>query len=261
MTAALVTPATLTLSALPGVPEVRSGDDLAALVLQACRDGGWELRDDDCIALAQKIVSKSEGRVRFLDEVVPSPEAVNLAGRVQKDARLVELVLGESARVIRAVPHVLIVEHRLGHVLANAGIDQSNVPAADGRERALLLPFDPDASARRIALGILEKTGKRVAVLVNDSFGRAWRQGVCGTAIGVFGLPALVDRRGQLDREGRAMQVTVVAMADEIAAAASLLMGQVDEGRPVVCLRGLEVDHAQGGMAAVHRPAATDLFR
>jgi coenzyme F420-0:L-glutamate ligase/coenzyme F420-1:gamma-L-glutamate ligase len=256
-----ITRASLSLTALAGVPEVRAGDDLAAVVLEACARGGWDLADDDCVALAQKIVSKAEGRAVLLDEVEPSPEARELAGRVAKDPRLVELVLRESVRVVRAVPHVLIVEHRLGHVLANAGIDQSNVPSADGRERALLLPVDPDRSARALAEAIRERTGKRVAVLVNDSFGRPWRQGVCGTAIGVFGVPAVVDRRGQLDREGRAMQVTVVALADEIAAAASLLMGQVDEGRPIVCLRGLRVDHAHGGMSAIHRPSATDLFR
>ena len=253
--------ARLVLQALDGVPEVLPGTDLAALVLDACAASGWTLRAGDCIAVAQKIVSKAEGRFVFVDEVRPGARALELAATCRKDPRLVELVLAESVDVVRAVPGVLITEHRLGHVMANAGVDQSNVPELDGRERALLLPRDPDASARELAGAIAGRAGVDVSVLVNDSFGRPWREGVCGTAIGVYGLPALRDRRGAPDREGRPMQVTQVALADEIAAAASALMGQADEGRPVVAIRGLAFDPSAAGVRAVFRPRAQDLFR
>lgn len=255
--------ACLLLEAPHGVPEVARGCDLAGLVLQACVRIGWAIADGDCFVLAQKIVSKAEGRDVRLDEVLPGARALALAEVVGKDARLVELVLRESVRVVRAAPGLLITEHRLGHVLANAGVDQSNVPGADG-ERALLLPEDPDRSARAIARSIAQRCGVRVAVLINDSFGRVWREGVCGTAIGVYGRPAVIDRRGVADRNGRALQVTRIGHADEVAAAASLLMGQADKGRPLVCVRGLGFDAGeagQAGMAPVHRPAQMDLFR
>lgn len=251
----------LVLQALDGVPEVLPGTDLAALVLDACAASGWTLQAGDCVALAQKIVSKAEGRFVFVDEVRPGARALELAAVCRKDPRLVELVLSESVDVVRAVPGVLITEHRLGHVMANAGVDQSNVPAHDGRERALLLPRDPDASALSLARALADRCGVDVSVLINDSFGRPWREGVCGTAIGVYGLPALRDRRGAPDREGRPMQVTQVALADEIAAAASALMGQADEGRPVVAIRGLAFDPSAAGVRAVFRPRAQDLFR
>jgi len=253
--------ARLELQALDAIPEVVPGTDLAVLVIDACAASGWALRAGDCIALAQKIVSKSEGRFVFLDEVRPGARALELAATCRKDPRLVELVLAESVEVVRAVPGVLITEHRLGHVMANAGVDQSNVPSLDGRERALMLPLDPDASARALAQAIAARAGVAVSVLINDSFGRPWREGVCGTAIGAWGLPALVDRRGAPDREGRPMQVTQVALADEVAAAASALMGQTDEGRPVVAIRGLPFDASAAGMRAVFRARAQDLFR
>ncbi len=253
--------ASLRMQALAGIPEVLPGIDLATLVLDACAASDWRPQAGDCFVLAQKIVSKSEGRIVPLDEADPSPRARMLADRCRMDPRVVELVLRESVAVVRAAPGVLIVEHRLGHVMANAGVDQSNVPAHDGRACALLLPVDPDASARRIALAITERAGVPVSVLVNDSFGRPWRQGVCGTALGVFGLPALRDRRGEPDRQGRPLQGTLVAVADEVAAAASLLMGQADEGRPVVAIRGLRFEPTAGGIATVFRPRDQDLFR
>jgi len=252
---------TLSLMAPATLPEVPVGCDLAGLVIDACIASAWTITDGDCFVFAQKIVSKAEGRYVCLDEVKPGPKAIELAIATAKDARLVELILAESRRVVRALPGLLITEHRLGHILANAGIDQSNVPDDNGRERALLLPQDPDQSASGIARDLLTRTGCRVGVLINDSFGRPWRQGVCGTAIGVYGLPALVDKRGTVDREGRIMQATLIAVADEVAAAASILMGQADEGRPLVCIRGLHTDWTQAGMQTIHRPAQTDLFR
>lgn len=174
---------------------------------------------------------------------------------------MVELMLRESREVLRASPGVIVVEHSLGFVMANAGIDQSNVPGADGEEVALLLPADPDASARRLQQGLQVACGVEIGVLINDSFGRAWRNGVAGVAIGVAGIPALVDMRGRKDREGRPLRVTEVAAADELAAAASLLMGQADEGCPAVLARGFPYARRAGSAAELVRPRAEDLFR
>ncbi|MCW5668698.1 MAG: coenzyme F420-0:L-glutamate ligase [Hydrogenophaga sp.] len=253
--------ARLHLVAPQGLPEVREGDDLVELVLHACREVAWSWCPGDCVVLAQKVVSKAEGRRVALGSVTPSPPALELAGTTGKDPRLLELVLRESVRVVRAVRGLVITQHRLGHVFANAGVDQSNVPSEAGDECALLLPQDPDASARAIADGLRERLGFDVSVLIVDSFGRPWREGVCGTAIGVYGLPAVIDRRGKTDREGRPLQVTLVAHADEVAAAASLLMGQADEGRPLVLIRGLPFDGEAAGIGALHRTSAQDLFR
>ncbi|WP_048440302.1 coenzyme F420-0:L-glutamate ligase [Caenimonas sp. SL110] len=251
----------LQLIAPGGLPEVRQGDDLAALVLGGCTQADWTIRSGDCFVLAQKVVSKAQGRAVALATITPSQEALSLAQTTGKDPRMMELVLRESVRVVRAVRGLVITQHRLGHVFANSGVDQSNVPAADGQECALLLPLDPDASAKAIALSLKERTGCDVSVLIIDSFGRPWREGVCGMAIGAYGLPAVIDKRGRPDREGRALQMTVIGHADEVAAAASLLMGQADEGRPLVCMRGLAFDPAAAGIAAIHRSPATDLFR
>ncbi len=256
--------AALTLWAVPDFPEVRAGDDLAALLLERLRESSWTLRDADVVVLAQKVVSKAEGRRVNLAEIVPSQRALALAEQVQKDPRLVELILSESKRVVRAAKDVLIVEHRLGFIMANAGIDQSNVGTGSDRERdeyALLLPLDPDASAARVRAALEAGTGRAVGVIINDSFGRPWRVGTVGVAIGVAGWPATLDLRGRPDRYGRALRVTVVGHADEIAAAASLLMGQSDEGRPVVVLRGLAAGAAVSDARALLRPPAEDLFR
>jgi len=254
----------LTLSALPDFPEVRAGDDLAALLLERLGASCWTLRDSDVVVLAQKIVSKAEGRHVNLADVVPSARALALAEHVHKDPRLVELILSESNRIVRAAKDVLIVEHRLGFIMANAGIDQSNVGAGEGgegAEYALLLPFDPDASAARVRAALELHTGRAVGVIINDSFGRPWRMGTVGVAIGVAGWPATLDLRGRPDRYGRALRVTVVGHADEIAAAASLLMGQSNEGRPVVVLRGLNAGAAPSEARSLLRPVAEDLFR
>lgn len=251
----------LTLVALPGIPEVERGTQLAALLCSAVERAGKTLESGDVLVVAQKIVSKAEGRSVRLAEVTPSARALELAHIVEKDPRLVELMLRESRAVLRAKPGVLIVEHRLGFVMAGAGIDQSNVPGATGEETALLLPEDPDRSARRIQEGVRNACGAEVGIVINDSFGRAWRNGVTGVAVGVAGIPALVDLRGRPDREGRPLRVTQVAAADELAAAASLLMGQSDEGCPVVLARGFPYARRASSIGELIRPRAEDMFR
>jgi coenzyme F420-0:L-glutamate ligase / coenzyme F420-1:gamma-L-glutamate ligase len=249
----------LELVALAGMPMVREGDDIAALIIAAL--DRRELRDGDVLVVAQKIVSKAEGRTVDLATVEPSAEAVELAREVGKDPRLVEAVLRESTRVVRSRPNLIIVQHRLGFVMANAGVDQSNVAPADGVHRVLLLPRDPDASAEALRARLAEVSGVRVAVIINDSFGRAWRRGTCGIAIGAAGLPALIDLRGRPDLFGRTLEVSIIGFADEIAAAASLLMGQADEARPVVLVRGLDWSLPPTNAHELVRPENEDLFR
>jgi coenzyme F420-0:L-glutamate ligase / coenzyme F420-1:gamma-L-glutamate ligase len=251
----------LTLTALDGVPTIRADHDLVAVIAAAIERSGIELRDDDVLVLAQKIVSKAEGRAVSLSSVTPSARARELAAQSNKDARLVELILRESAEVLRCRPGILIVVHRLGFVLANAGIDASNVEAADGQETVLLLPADPDASAANIRTRIRESLGVDVGIIINDSFGRAWRLGTIGTAIGIAGLPGLLDLRRSPDRSGRPLRVTEVGIADEAAAAASLLMGQAAEGRPIVHMRGFPYALRPGTAAELIRPKRMDLFR
>jgi coenzyme F420-0:L-glutamate ligase/coenzyme F420-1:gamma-L-glutamate ligase len=243
------------LLAVPGLPMVKAGDDLAALIRDRLT-GELALRKGDVLVLAQKIVSKAEGRLVEIATVKPSQRAIDLAAEVQKDPRLVELILSESVRVVRSRPNVLIVEHRLGFVMANAGIDQSNVAPQDGVERALLLPKDPDASAEALRA----KLGA-TALMIIDSFGRPWRRGTTGVAIGSAGLPAMLDLRGNPDLFGRTLMVTISAFADELAAAASLVMGQADEAQPVVLVRGLSWKLPATNAAELVRPPTEDLFR
>ena len=249
----------LRLIALPGIPEVTLGAALSELVLAAIVRTGMSLQAGDILVLAQKIVSKAEGRVVQLASVTPSERALDLAQKAGKDPRIVELMLRESRKVLRVKAGVIIVEHKLGFVMANAGIDQSNVPG--GNDAVLLLPEDPDASARKLRGELHERSGVHVGVLIIDSFGRAWRNGVTGTAIGVAGIPALVDLRGSDDREGRTLKVTQVAAADELAAAASLIMGQAGEGTPVVLVRGFPYARRESSINELLRPEAEDLFR
>jgi len=251
----------LTLTALPGIPEVAPGANLVELLCAAVERTGKSIESGDVLVLAQKIVSKAEGRLVRLAEVAPSSRALELARVVEKDPRLVELMLRESREVLRAKTGVLIVEHRLGFVMASAGIDQSNVAGAPGEEVALLLPKDPDASAQRIRHALFDRCKADVGVLINDSFGRAWRNGVTGVAVGVAGMPPLVDLRGLQDREGRSLRVTQVAAADELAAAASLLMGQADESYPAVLARGFPYARREGSVRELVRPRVEDLFR
>ena len=253
-------PRSLTLSALAGLPLVEPGDDLAALLTAALRRAQIAPRDKDVLIVAQKVVSKAEGRFVDLKAVVPSARAVALAQEVNKDARLVEVILSESSEIIRKRRDVLIVAHRLGFIMANAGVDQSNVDA-EGGEQVLLLPRDPDGSAAALKTRLDREFGVDLAVIVNDSFGRPWRMGVTGVALGVAGLPALRNMVGAPDLFGRKLRVTEIAVADEIAAAASLLMGQGAEGQPAVHLRGFDWDGAATPASTLLRPKEMDLFR
>ena len=256
--------AELRLIALPDFPRVVGGDDLAALTTEALARGALQLRPDDVLVFAQKVISKAEGRRVNLTEVTPSARALELAQTVQKDPRLVELILRESRRVVRSAKDVLIVEHRLGLVMANAGIDQSNTADPDSGEYALLLPEDPDASAARLRDRLRTLTGCEPAVVISDSFGRPWRIGTVGVAIGCAGFPATLDLRGQADLFGRPLRSTVVGHADEIASAASVLMGQASEARPVILVRGLASLASRAPAqpaAALIRPPQQDLFR
>ena len=253
--------AELRLVALPGFPRVAQDDDLAALTTAALTRGGLQLRSDDVLVFAQKVISKAEGRRIDLATVVPSAKALELAQTVQKDPRLVELILRESQRVVRCAKDVLIVEHRLGLIMANAGIDQSNVADPSGGECALLLPEDPDASAARLRERLRVLTGCTPGIVISDSFGRPWRIGTVGIAIGCAGFPATLDLRGQPDLFGRPLRVSVVGHADEIASAASVLMGQGREGLPVVLVRGLAMRCPPQPAASLIRSPQQDLFR
>jgi coenzyme F420-0:L-glutamate ligase / coenzyme F420-1:gamma-L-glutamate ligase len=253
--------ARLVLTALEGVPTVRAGNDLSEIVFSSAARTGVTLANGDIIVVAQKIVSKAEGRFVRLRGVEPSSEARTIAARTGKDPRVVELILREATEVVRTRPGVIIVAHRLGFVMANAGIDSSNVEDGQDEEIVLLLPENPDASAARLRKQLRARTNVDVAVIINDSFGRAWRLGTIGTAIGVSGLPALLDLRGSPDRTGRRLQVTEVGVADEVAAGASLLMGQAAEGRPIVHVRGFPYPRRDGKATELVRPREEDLFR
>ncbi len=247
--------------ALPGLPMVQPGDDLAEMILAGVSRTGGALRDGDVVVIAQKIVSKSEGRSVDLATVVPSAEAIALGQEIDKDPRLVQVILSESVRVVRHRPNLMIMQHKLGFVMANAGVDQSNVAPTDTVQRALLLPVDPDGSAAAIREDLCRRSGAKVAVVINDSFGRPWRRGTMGIAIGAAGLPTLVDLRGQPDLFGRILEVSLVGFADEIAAAASLLQGQAAEGQPVVVVRGLTWSAPDSNVAELVRLPEEDLFQ
>lgn len=247
-----------------GIPEVLVGDDLSEVLLKTLEQSPVSLCDRDILVVSQKIVSKAEGRRVDLNTVEPSSRALEFAAQTDKDPRLVELVLRESREVLRVRPGLMIVEHRLGIVMANAGIDQSNLGIADDTS-ALLLPEDPDASARSLRDSLTTATGRQLAVVIIDSVGRAWREGVVGLAIGVAGIEPLVDMRGKRDRDGRELGVTQIGFADQLASAASLLMGEADESRPVIVVRGLagsvSVSSTTTGASVLQRPAEHDLFR
>lgn len=242
--------------AVAGLPEIAAGDDLAALIAAATAAGPSPLEDGDIVVLAQKVVSKAEGRSIALANVQANTEAHDLAAQCGKDPRLVQLILDESERVVRLKPGVMIVRHRLGLVMAQAGIDRSNV--RDGE--ALLLPVDPDASAQQLRERLQSLAGCRLGVVISDSFGRAWRNGTVNVAIGAAGITSLWDRRGERDRGGRSLESTLIAWADAAAAAAGLLMGEADEGIPVVILKGLPSPGYSNPAAALIRPVAEDMF-
>jgi coenzyme F420-0:L-glutamate ligase/coenzyme F420-1:gamma-L-glutamate ligase len=252
--------ARLVLTALPGIPLIEPGDDLAAVLAASLDRAGLALATGDVLVVAQKVVSKAENRYVDLAGVTPSPQARAIGEEIGKDPRAVEVILGESAAVVRTRERLMVVEHRLGYVMANAGADASNIDHL-GRERLLLLPADPDASCRRLRAALHARTGAWAGVIINDSLGRAWRKGITGHALGVAGLPAVVDERGHPDLFGRPLQVTQVALADELAAAASLLQGQGDQGRPVVLIQGLALPPGEGSGRDLIRPRDQDLFR
>jgi len=250
----------LVLTPLTGVKLVEPGDDLGQIAVSALAANRLMPQNGDVLVVAQKIVSKAEGRYVDVTTVEPSERAIALGAEVDKDPRFVEVVLSESKRVVRNRPGLLIVEHRLGFVMANAGIDHSNLPTQE-RERVLLLPEDPDGSARALRKQLVRAFGTDIAVIICDSFGRPWRKGTVGVALGAAGLPALIDLRGQPDLFGRELLVTETGFADEIAAAAGLVMGQADEAVPMVLVRGLRWSAPEVAAAALIRPAEHDLFR
>jgi coenzyme F420-0:L-glutamate ligase/coenzyme F420-1:gamma-L-glutamate ligase len=254
-------PREVTLTPLSGIKMVEPGDDLGAITVAALQDNALVPEDGDVLVVAQKIVSKAERRYVDVATVRPSERAIALAAEVDKDPRFVEVVLSEATRVVRHRPGLLIVEHRLGFVMANAGIDHSNVAAQDGGERVLLLPVDPDGSAHTLRRRLVDVFGVGIGVIISDSFGRPWRKGTVGVAIGAAGLPAFVDLRGHPDLFGRELLVTETGFADEIAAAAGLLMGQADEAVPIVLVRGLTWSAPDMPAAALVRPVEHDLFR
>lgn len=253
----------LTLHPVQGIPLISPGDDLARIILDSLRVDGVDLADGDILVLAQKIVSKSEGRLVNLNSIVPSNRAIQLAAIAEKDPRFLELVLQESRDIIRVRPGLIIVEHKAGFICANAGIDHSNVSGLWGEpdDWVLLLPEDADHSAQEFMTAIKRITHKEISVLIIDSHGRPWRLGIAGLAIGIAGMPALVDMRGKPDLFGYHLRVTQIAVADELAAAASLVMGQANEGTPVVHVRGFPYELANGSIKDLLRPKELDLFR
>ena len=253
----------LSITPLQNIPLIRQGDNLADILVASIQNSTIQLENDDILVLAQKIVSKSEGRMVNLATVTPSPQALELAQKTEKDPRVVQLMLQESNEIVRTRIGAIIVEHKLGFVCANAGIDHSNV-AGDGSENeeyVLLLPENPDASAKALRDQIRQKTGLNVGVMIIDSHGRAWRNGTVGICIGLSGIPAMIDERGWKDLFGYTLKITVVGVADELAAAASLMMGQASEGIPAVHVRGFPYPLGEGSLKELIRPKEQDMFR
>lgn len=252
-------PRALEVIALEGMPLISAGDDLVAIILKGLDDAKIVLQPHDVLVVTSKIVSKSEGRRFDLKRIEPTEQAITLADETRKDPRIVELVLQESDAISRRAPGVLVTQHRLGFVSANAGVDQSNV--GEGDDFVLLLPLDPDASAQKIREGIFQQTGIDVGIVISDSHGRPFRMGNIGVAIGVAGMPALVDLRGQQDLFGRELRHSTQAYGDLIASAAHLVCGEGDEGRPVVLVRGLIYSADDGKASDLNRPPEQDLYR
>jgi coenzyme F420-0:L-glutamate ligase/coenzyme F420-1:gamma-L-glutamate ligase len=251
----------MSLTTLSNIPIIQPGDDLSKIILDRLKAMALSLMDGDILVVAHKIVSKAEGRTVNLEEIEPSMRAREVAMTTGKDPRVVELILRESTGISRMRQGVLIVRHRQGFTSANAGIDRSNVGQNDTGERVLLLPVDPDGSASRLRQAIKEQTGAEIGIIIADSHGRPFRLGTVGVAIGVSGLPALWDRRGERDLFGYQLEHTEVGTADEVASAASLLMGQAAEGTPVVLIRGLNLPDIEGQAKDMIRPAEQDLYR
>lgn len=253
--------AKLELTALPGLPMIMPGDDIDGLIVEAITRADIQLKRQDVLVVAQKVISKAERRVVALNSVTPGQLAIDWAEKTEKDPRLVELILSESKRVVRYRPNVMIVEHNLGFVMANAGIDQSNVGSQEDGEHAILLPLDPDTSADKLRDLVHKGLGADIGVVISDSFGRPFRSGTAGIAIGAAGLPAILDLRGEPDLFDRELAVSISGFADEIAAAASLLMGQGAEGLPAVIVSGLSWTAPATNAAEIIRDPSEDLFR
>ncbi len=250
----------LELHPLHGLPEVSEGADLAALLADAVTAAGIEPQPQDVLVVTQKIVSKAEGRMVDLATVDPGPQALAMAADTARDARVIELILRESSAIIRATPQVLVTRHHSGHVMANAGIDRSNLGKGNA-EKVLLLPEDADASALALHTTLATRFAHAPAIVISDSFGRPWRMGTVNVAIGAAGLPSIIDQRGDTDRDGRLLMVTQVALADMIASAAGLVAGEAAEGIPAVYVRGLSWSAPEAPAKALVRPIAEDLFR
>jgi coenzyme F420-0:L-glutamate ligase/coenzyme F420-1:gamma-L-glutamate ligase len=253
--------AAIMLQAIPGLPEVAPGDDLARLIGETLMNCGLLLRDGDILVVAQKVVSKAENCFVDLRSITPGARAHGLAKTTGKDPRLVELILSQSSDVLRVALNLLIVRHRLGYVMANAGIDRSNVKDVDGKDLVLLLPSDPERSAQELRARLMALFGVELSVVISDSFGRPWRNGTVNVALAAAGLPALHDRRGERDRHGRILEATQVAAGDAVAAAAGLAMGEGAEGTPVVLLRGLKLTAPHRDATSLIRPLSEDLFQ
>ena len=254
---------TLALTAIQSIPVIKPGDDLAGIILTALKTSNLTLENGDILVLAQKIVSKAENQFVNLVDIQPTPAAMELSASSGKDPRLAELILRESNEILRTRIGSVIVEHRLGFVCANAGIDHSNV-AGEGtavEDWVLLLPKNPDASAAALREKLEQASGKKLGIMIIDSHGRAWRLGTVGVAIGISGLPGLIDERGWKDMFGYTLQITVVGIADELAAAASLVMGQASEATPVVHVRGFQYPLRDGSINELLRPKNQDMFR
>jgi coenzyme F420-0:L-glutamate ligase/coenzyme F420-1:gamma-L-glutamate ligase len=254
-------PKSVSFVAIPGIPLIEPRDHLASILIESLRSSGLSLLSGDVLVVAQKVVSKAEGRYVNLVEITPSQRAQDLARRTGKDARLIEVILSESTDIVRDAPNVLITAHRRGFVMANAGIDQSNIEHPDGNERVLLLPEDPDAAAAELKTALDEAFGVACGVIINDSFGRPWRNGVTSVALGAAGVPALLSMVGEPDMFGRKLQMTEIAVADEIAAGASLLMGQAADRLPVVLVRGIDLSAPARPASVLIRERDKDLFR
>jgi coenzyme F420-0:L-glutamate ligase/coenzyme F420-1:gamma-L-glutamate ligase len=269
-----MSPAALTLTPLERIPLIQPGDDLNSIILSGLEHTNIELQNNDILVLAQKIVSKAENRLVYLATVDPSMKAVAYAAQADKDPRLIELILRESSEVLRVRPGLMIVEHRLGFICANAGIDHSNVGPPDFLESelevtakkdpddwVLLLPENPDISAAELRRKLEAETGVCLGVMIIDSHGRAWRNGIVGVTIGISGVPGVIDKRGETDLFGYELKATEIGSADELAAAASLVMGQADEGIPIVHVRGFPYPLREAGLGELLRPKQMDLFR
>ena len=254
-------PKSINLTAVDNIPLVSPNDNIAKIIFSAVKTEKIKVEEGDIFVIAQKIVSKAENRYEFLNKIIPSKESIDLAKKTDKDARLVELILRESKKVVRYRKGVIVVEHKLGFIHANAGIDRSNIDTDSTNPKVLLLPENPDRSASNLKKDLSRLFNRSVGVIINDSAGRAWRNGIVGIGIGSSGVTVLSDLRGKKDLYERTLEITEVGMTDELASAASILMGQANEGLPVIIVNGLIPSQDNRGANALIRSEKDDLFR